>query len=66
MLEQNHINWRIQLETQYAVICKFCSRKVIDPDKNNSHQIFTKSKCPHCFTNKDTHKQLKTKFRVAC
>lgn len=68
MSEENQINWRIQLESQYAVICKFCSRKVMDPDKNNGNQIFTKSKCPHCFTSKDTYKQKqpKNKFRIAC
>jgi hypothetical protein len=56
--------WRTNLEFEYVLICKFCSRKVIDPDKT-SQQIFTKSKCPHCNQSKDQQK-VKQKFRVAC
>jgi len=60
----NHIDWRIQLELDYALICKFCSRKVIDPDKRNKNQIFTKNKCPHCGLSKN--KECKKKIRIAC
>ncbi len=56
--------WRTNLELEYVLICKFCSRKVIDPAKT-SQQIFTKAKCPHCNQSKDQHK-VKQKFRVAC
>jgi len=40
-------NWRVEFERQYVLICKHCSRKVIDPDKN-PNQIFSKNICPHC------------------
>ena len=48
--EEAYIKWRTELEKKYALICKFCSRKVFDSDKKNEQQIFTKSKCPHCNT----------------
>lgn len=48
--------WRIQIELDYALICKHCHRKVMDPDKSNPQQVFTKSRCPHCFKSKDQRK----------
>lgn len=64
MPTEEFIAWRTKLEYEYVLICKFCNRKVIDPDKT-SQQIFTKAKCPHCSKCKEQHKQ-KQKFRVAC
>ncbi len=58
------LEWRTKLELEYVLMCKFCSRKVIDPDKT-SQQLFTKAKCPHCNQSKDQHK-VKTKYRVVC
>lgn len=57
--KQDYVNWRVQLEYKYALICKFCLRKVMDPDKGNINQIFTKSKCPNCCESKETCKQKK-------
>lgn len=58
------LEWRTNLELEYVLMCKFCNRKVIDPNKT-SQQIFTKAKCPHCNQSKDQQK-FKQKFRVAC
>lgn len=63
------INWREKIENQYALICKFCSRKVIDPDKRNANQVYTKSKCPHCSSTKDqirSEPEPRRRLRVAC
>lgn len=50
------LEWRLAVEQQLALICKYCLKKVIDPDKRTYKQVFTKSKCPHCYTSKDTAK----------
>lgn len=61
--------WRESIEQEYALICKNCSRKVIDPDKRNANQVFTKDKCPHCSVSKDQVKKNNEpprRLRVAC
>lgn len=63
--EELKIEWRIQLEYEYALICKGCHRKVIDPDKNNGNQIFTRAKCPYCSFCKD-HMKSKSHKRIVC
>lgn len=45
-------DWRYELEFKYVLMCKVCHKKVIDPDKKNNQQIFTKSKCPNCLNKK--------------
>jgi DNA-directed RNA polymerase subunit RPC12/RpoP len=61
--------WRELIEQKYALICKGCSRKVIDPDKKNNQQVYTKNKCPHCNSTKDQIKkdpEPRKRLRVAC
>ena len=53
ILLSNKTKWRLELEQNYALICKNCHRKVLDPCKNNTQQIFTKAKCPYCFFSKN-------------
>lgn len=62
--EEEKKNWRLQLELKYALICKNCHRKVLDPSKNNEQQIFTRARCPFCSFNKE-HKKS-TRIRIAC
>jgi hypothetical protein len=69
MSNNNQKSWREQIEEAYVLMCKFCHRKVMDPDKNNNQQIFTKAKCPHCSMSKDEGKKStaeRRKLRVAC
>lgn len=40
--------WRIEMEKKYALICKPCGRKIMDPDKGTANQIFSKSVCTVC------------------
>lgn len=44
---ENKITWRIDIEYTYVVLCKFCIRKIFDPDKT-PNQTFYKGKCPYC------------------
>jgi len=46
------------LDYHYAVLCKCCGEKVMDPDKKKG-QIHLKGKCPTC--NKDSKDEKKTK-----
>ncbi len=65
---QSKLDWRIKLEQDYALLCRNCHRKVLDPDKSNQSQIFTKAKCPYCFKSKDAKsdkKQKHQKIRIA-
>ncbi len=48
--------WRLQIEEDYAVLCRNCFRKVLDPNKN-AGQVFTKGTCPHCLTDYKSSKK---------
>jgi hypothetical protein len=46
------------LDYHYAVLCKCCGKKVMDPDKKKG-QTHLKGKCPSC--NKDSKEEKKSK-----
>lgn len=46
------------LDYHYAVLCKCCGNKVMDPDKKKG-QTHLKGKCPSC--NKDSKEEKKSK-----
>lgn len=52
------------LEFHYGVVCSFCGKKVLDPDKKKN-QTHLKGKCPSCgvdsIEEKRKNKQLKKK-----
>lgn len=59
MSVESYEEWRSKIERKYALICKFCSRKVIDSCKNNPNQIFTENECFHCGLSKEIARKLK-------
>jgi len=54
----NHL--RQFIEFHYAVLCRFCNKKVLDPDKKKN-QTHLKGKCPSCGTNSVEEKRNKKK-----
>lgn len=44
------LKWRIKLEEDYVVLCRFCFKKHFEPNKTKN-QIYLKDKCFHCGKN---------------